>query len=167
MMKPEIFIFDVDGVMTDGKFYYTSEGKMMKKFGPDDNDALGLLDPFIKVQFITGDKKGFPITKKRIGIDMKRPIELVSTLQRIDWIKEHYDPKRVIYMGDGIFDSFVFSKVGYSIATANADTYAKSKAKYTNFPLPTFIIYEPMLLLFKIFKIIFKKSLICTKSLPG
>ena len=30
MMKPEIFIFDVDGVMTDGKFYYTSEGKMMK-----------------------------------------------------------------------------------------------------------------------------------------
>ena len=130
MMKPEIFIFDVDGVMTDGKFYYTSEGKMMKKFGPDDNDALGLLDPFIKVQFITGDKKGFPITKKRIGIDMKRPIELVSTLQRIDWIKEHYDPKRVIYMGDGIFDSFVFSKVGYSIATANADSYAKSKAKY-------------------------------------
>ena len=64
MMKPEIFIFDVDGVMTDGKFYYTSEGKMMKKFGPDDNDALGLLDPFIKVQFITGDKKDFQLLKE-------------------------------------------------------------------------------------------------------
>ena len=31
MMKPEIFIFDVDGVMTDGKFYYTSEGKNDEK----------------------------------------------------------------------------------------------------------------------------------------
>ena len=130
MMKPEIFIFDVDGVMTDGKFYYTSEGKVMKKFGPDDNDALGLLDPFIKIQFITGDKKGFSISKKRIGDDMKRPIELVSTIQRIDWIEKHFNPKRVIYMGDGIFDSFVFSKVGYSIATANADNYAKNKANY-------------------------------------
>lgn len=129
-MNPEIFIFDVDGVMTDGKFYYTSEGKMMKKFGPDDNDALGLLDPFINIQFITGDKRGFSITKKRIGDDMKRSIELVSTLKRIDWIEKHYDPKKVIYMGDGIFDSFVFKKVGYSIAPANADDYIKNKANY-------------------------------------
>ena len=30
MTSIDTFIFDVDGVMTDGKFYYTSEGKMMK-----------------------------------------------------------------------------------------------------------------------------------------
>ena len=30
------FIVDVDGVLTDGKFYYSSEGKLMKKFGPHD-----------------------------------------------------------------------------------------------------------------------------------
>ena len=31
---PRYFVIDVDGVLTDGKFYYTTEGKVMKKFGP-------------------------------------------------------------------------------------------------------------------------------------
>ena len=37
------FVIDVDGVMTDGQFYYTAEGKVMKVFGPNDHDALLLL----------------------------------------------------------------------------------------------------------------------------
>ena len=129
-IKPEIFVFDVDGVMTDGKFYYTEKGKVMKKFGPDDNDALSLLDPFMEIRFISGDKRGFSITKKRIGEDMKRPIDLVSTVKRIEWIEQQYDPKTVIYMGDGIFDSLVFRKVGYSIAPSNADVFLKQQADY-------------------------------------
>ena len=47
--KPKIFIIDVDGVMTDGKFYYTKQGKVMKCFGADDNDALKLLSNYIKI----------------------------------------------------------------------------------------------------------------------
>jgi 3-deoxy-D-manno-octulosonate 8-phosphate phosphatase (KDO 8-P phosphatase) len=43
MSKFKIFIIDVDGVMTDGKFYYSDKGKVMKVFGADDNDALSLL----------------------------------------------------------------------------------------------------------------------------
>ena len=61
---------------------------------------------------------------------MKYPLDIVSVLKRIDWISEHYDPKEVIYMGDGIFDHFVFQKIGYSIAPANANSLAK---KYANF----------------------------------
>lgn len=129
-LKPKVFVFDVDGVMTDGKFYYTLDGKIMKKFGPDDNDALSLLDPFMEIRFISGDKNGFPITKKRIGEDMKRPVDLVSTINRIEWIENQYDPKTVIYMGDGIFDTLVFSKVGYSIAPSNADSFLKKQADY-------------------------------------
>lgn len=129
-IKAKVFVFDVDGVMTDGKFYYTEKGKVMKKFGPDDNDALSLLDPFMEIRFISGDKRGFPITKKRIGEDMKRPIDLVSTVKRIEWIEQQYDPKTVIYMGDGIFDSLVFRNVGYSIAPSNADEFLKQEADY-------------------------------------
>lgn len=40
--KPKCFILDVDGVMTTGHFLYTAEGKVMKIFGPDDNDGLSL-----------------------------------------------------------------------------------------------------------------------------
>jgi 3-deoxy-D-manno-octulosonate 8-phosphate phosphatase (KDO 8-P phosphatase) len=124
------FILDVDGVLTDGKFYYTSEGKIMKKFGPDDNDALSLLDPYLKIEFVTADKRGFAISKKRIEEDMKRKITLVSSFERLSWIKKRYKLEEVIYMGDGIFDYLVFKKVGYSIAPLNAAKNTKETANW-------------------------------------
>ena len=131
-MKPnfKIFILDVDGVMTTGQFYYTKSGKTMKVFGPDDNDALSLVQKFIDIRFISGDKKGLPISSKRIKDDMKFKLDLVSTTKRIEWIKKKYDPREVIYMGDGIFDHYVMKEVGYSIAPNNADNLAKKQADY-------------------------------------
>lgn len=128
-MKPKIFVLDVDGVLTDGGFYYSSEGKVLKKFGADDNDALSLLRPYMEIVFVTGDKRGFEISNKRI-IDMHFKLNLVSTIKRINWIKENYNPQEVIYMGDGIFDHYVMKEVGYSIATADADSHAKKYANY-------------------------------------
>lgn len=129
-MKPKVFILDVDGVLTDGTFYYTEEGKVMKKFGADDNDALSLLRPYLEIMFVTGDKRGFPISRKRIVEDMHMKLELVSTIHRIEWIQERYNPEEVIYMGDGIFDHYVMREVGYSIATNNADSTTKEFASY-------------------------------------
>ncbi len=126
----KVFILDVDGVMTTGQFLYTKDGKVMKVFGPDDNDGLGLLKPHLEIRFVTGDRKGFPITKKRIQDDMDFKLDLVSTIRRINWINEHYNPQEVIYMGDGIFDHYVMKEVGYSIAPANADTFAKKQAQF-------------------------------------
>lgn len=128
--KPRCFILDVDGVMTSGQFLYTSEGKAMKIFGPDDNDALSLLKTSLEIRFVTGDKKGFAISKKRIVGDMGFALDLVSTIHRIDWIKDNYKISEVIYMGDGIFDHYVMKHVGYSIAPANADRFAKQSANY-------------------------------------
>jgi 3-deoxy-D-manno-octulosonate 8-phosphate phosphatase (KDO 8-P phosphatase) len=127
---PTIFILDVDGVMTTGHFLYTTKGKMMKIFGPDDNDALSLLGRFLEIRFVTGDKKGFSISHKRIVDDMKFPLDLVSTVRRVDWIKERYVLKDVIYMGDGIFDHYVMREVGYSISPANGDRHAKDHANF-------------------------------------
>lgn len=128
-MKPKYFILDVDGVLTDGGFYYTTNGKVMKKFGADDNDALSLLRPYMKILFVTGDKRGFDISNKRVT-DMHFDLNLVSTIKRIDWIKKNFNPKECIYMGDGIFDHYVMREVGYGIATGDADEYAKKYANY-------------------------------------
>ena len=128
--KPTCFILDVDGVMTTGHFLYTTEGKAMKIFGPDDNDGLSLLKKHIEIRFITGDKKGLPISKKRIVDDMNFPLDLVSTIRRVEWINERYQVGEVIYMGDGIFDHYVMREVGYAIAPANADKLAKQHAHY-------------------------------------
>ena len=129
-MTYKVFILDTDGVITTGQFFYTAEGKAMKVFGPDDNDALSLLKPYLETRFVTGDKKGYPISKKRISDDMKFQLDLVSTIHRVEWIKERYNLAEVIYMGDGIFDHYVMQRVGYSIAPANADKLTASQANY-------------------------------------
>ena len=128
--KPKCFILDVDGVMTTGHFLYTTEGKVMKIFGPDDNDGLSLLKNDVEIRFVTGDKKGFSISHKRIVDDMKFPLELVSTIRRVDWIKERYALEDVIYMGDGIFDHYVMREVGYAISPSNGDKLAKEHANF-------------------------------------
>ena len=81
-MNAKVFILDVDGVMTTGQFLYSKDGKVMKVFGPDDNDALNMLKPHIEIRFITADKNGLPISHKRIKEDMNFQLDLVGTIER-------------------------------------------------------------------------------------
>ena len=130
MFKPEYLIIDVDGVMTTGQFFYSEKGKVFKVFGPDDNDALSILSRYLKIHFVTGDRKGFKISKKRIVNDMGFKLDLVSTIKRKRWIEERYNLKKTIYIGDGIFDFLVMKKVNYSICPSNANQLCKKYAKF-------------------------------------
>lgn len=127
---PKNFILDVDGVLNSGQFHYTEHGKSVKVFGPDDTDALGLVKHQLHIHFISGDKRGFAITRKRVVEDMGYPLELVSTFQRLDWIRERYNLAETIFMGDGIFDALVFPHVAYAIAPANAFYKTKELAHF-------------------------------------
>ncbi len=118
--KPKVLIIDVDGVMTDGSFLYSETGKFAKRFSADDHDGLSLLKRFMEIVFVTGDRRGFRISHKRIAEDMLMPLELVSTTDRLAWIQSRWNPGDVVYIGDGIFDGLVFKGVGYSISVANA-----------------------------------------------
>ena len=126
----KVFILDVDGVMTTGQFFYNKNGKFGKIFGPDDHDALSLIKEFLEVRFITGDKKGFAISKKRIVKDMNFKLDLVSTVKRLDWIKKRYSFNETIYMGDGIMDIPVMEKVFYSICPFNGNELTKKSSDY-------------------------------------
>ena len=126
----QVLILDVDGVLTTGQFFYNEDGKKFKVFGPDDNDATSLLEKSIEVRCVTGDQSGFDISRRRVVDDMNLKLDLVSTTKRLNWIKSRYDLSKVIYMGDGIFDHYVFKEVGYGIAPNNAGENAK---KYADF----------------------------------
>lgn len=128
--KPRAFVLDVDGVLTNGQFLYTVDGKVGKLFGADDHDALLLLKPFVEIRFVTGDKKGIEITRKRIVEDMKFPLDLVSTIQRARWFRENTRPTDTVYMGDGIFDPYVFPHVGYAICPRNGHPTARARADF-------------------------------------
>ncbi len=128
--EPLALVLDVDGVMTDGKSHYTADGKVVKVFGPDDHDALCLLRNRLDIHFVSGDRRGFEISKARIGQDMGFPIDPVSTIERLAWIAARWDPTRVIYIGDGIYDPRVFAGVGYGIAPCDADEHARLAADF-------------------------------------
>lgn len=127
---PQYFVLDLDGVFTDGKFYYDQNGKNMKVFGADDHDCLNVLKQFMKIHVVTADSKGFKIAKKRIQDDMDLKIDLVSAPERALWIAGKYNLEKTIYMGDGVLDYLVFKKVFYSIAPANALNTTKKRASF-------------------------------------
>ncbi len=129
MIRPEIFVLDVDGVMTTGQFLYSTTGKVYKTFGPDDADSLKILKKFLKIIFISADERGFGISKKRIQNDLGFDIFLVSSKERLKWLNK-YNYEKMIYMGDGVFDSIIFSKVLYSICPKNSFHFCLEKANY-------------------------------------
>lgn len=128
--KPKVLILDVDGVMTTGQFLYSENGKEYKVFGPHDNDGIKLIQEKIKVVFISADKRGFAITKKRIVEDMNQELFMVSEGERLEFIKNNYGLENVIYIGDGYFDANIIKQCCYGIAPQNARIEAKNAANY-------------------------------------
>lgn len=129
-MKKLVFLLDVDGVLNTGQFLYSAEGKAFKTFGPHDNDGLKLLKGKVRVKFLTADKRGFPITKKRIVDDMGYELELVSEEDRYQYIKRNYDVNNLIYMGDGYHDAKILKACKFGIAPASARKEAKDSADF-------------------------------------
>lgn len=127
--KNRIVIFDVDGVLSSGQFLYSVKGKIMKIFGPHDNDGLKILGKYIKFFFVTADIRGFKITKKRVVDDMKCDLQYVEEGKRVQFL-ERFKKYDVIYMGDGHHDLKVFDKVSYSIAPLSALKKVRDKANY-------------------------------------
>jgi len=129
-MKKLIFILDVDGVLNTGQFLYSAEGKVFKIFGPHDSDGLKLLKGKVKIKFLTADKRGFPITRKRIVDDMGYELELVPEEDRYEYITRDYDVSTLIYMGDGYHDAKILEVCRFGIAPASARREARENADF-------------------------------------
>lgn len=124
----KVFCLDVDGVMTDGSFFYSKSGKVLKKFGAEDSDALRLLERFIEIRFVTSDKRGYKISRRRIEKDLGFPLLLVPAFERTAWISANFDLEKLAYMGDGFLDTGALRNAAIGIAPANASPKAKAAA---------------------------------------
>ena len=123
------FILDVDGVMTDGTFVYTADGKVAKTFGPHDADGLKLIRDKINIHFISADKRGFPITHKRIVEDMGYALEYVTEADRYEYVKA-FGFDQTVFMGDGYYDAPVIKDCSVGIAPSGARIEAIRNANF-------------------------------------
>ena len=127
---PKYLILDIDGVMTTGQFIYSNKGKIFKIFGAHDSDGLKLIKNYLKIYFITADKRGFSISKKRITDDMGYKILITSEEERYNFLEKKFGLKNIIFIGDGIHDAKVLKKCKYGIAPQNARIEAKKSSQY-------------------------------------
>ena len=129
-MDLKTFCLDVDGVMTDGTFWYDEFGKHLKRFGADDADALALLRDVIEIVFVSADHRGFPISEARLARDLGYRLDLVPIASRAEWIDRSFGYESVAYMGDSFRDAPILKRVALGIAPSNASPMAKRAADF-------------------------------------
>jgi 3-deoxy-D-manno-octulosonate 8-phosphate phosphatase (KDO 8-P phosphatase) len=127
------FIFDVDGVLTDGTVHVSPTGEMLREMNIKDGFALkAALESGYNVCIISGgSNEGVRIRLKNLGIT---DIHLGSP-NKVDTFKEyialyHIKPDQVLYMGDDIPDYHVMQLVGLPTCPQDASPEIKTISNY-------------------------------------
>lgn len=132
LSKVKLIITDVDGVLTDGKIYYSEHGETIKEFHARDGFGVLMLKKMnIKTAVVSG-LGSHPLHKRVIdlGIEyghyrIKDKAEICKKLMEDLELK----PDQVVCIGDEIIDLPMFEVCGISYAPNDAPQYIKQKAQ--------------------------------------
>lgn len=125
---------DCDGVLTDGRLYFSARGEELKVF--DVRDGQGIVS-----WHKAGNKSGIISGRDAREIIGKRAEELgihfvrVASKDKVRDLEEiiaslGIDRKSVAYIGDDVGDIEVMKQVGFAVAVADAAEEAKAVAAY-------------------------------------
>ena len=127
------FIFDVDGVLTDGKVHIAQNGELLREMHIRDGFAMkAAVESGYHVCIISGgSNEGVRIRLRNLGIT---DIHLGSP-DKVKTFKEYCDvyqinPENVLYMGDDIPDFHVMQLVGLPTCPQDACPEIKSISTY-------------------------------------
>ncbi len=123
--RVEALVLDVDGVLTDGRLYYTAKGETLKSFHSRDGFAIKLAQSCgLAVAVLSG--RGGSVLRRRLH-ELGIPAELVveASRHKLEDLQRlcrtlHLAPEQVAYMGDDLPDLAVLRRVGLASAPADA-----------------------------------------------
>ena len=129
----KLLIMDVDGVLTDGRLYFTEQGETIKVF--DVRDGLGLQN-FHDAGFRSGVISGrnspmVDLRLKQLGVEFiwqGRDDKITAFNELIAAAK--VDADQVAFIGDDTVDVPIFPLVGLAVAVADAHDSAKAAAHF-------------------------------------
>jgi 3-deoxy-D-manno-octulosonate 8-phosphate phosphatase (KDO 8-P phosphatase) len=131
-----IAVFDVDGVMTDGRLYYGEDGGEAKAFHTRDGLGLkGLMRHNIQVAVITARQSRLLARRAaELGIehlmqgreDKRKALE--ELLARLD-----FHPIQAAYTGDDLVDWPAMQQCGLKCAPADATPWLRERADHVTF----------------------------------
>jgi len=131
--KITTFIFDVDGVLTNGDIIASDSGEYLRTFNIKDGYALQLaVKKGYQVAIISGGSgqamqkrfEGLGITEIFLGVADK-----VAVYQQLV-LKYQLEPDQILYMGDDIPDFKVMQLVGLPTCPADAVPEIKAISNY-------------------------------------
>lgn len=131
--KIELVIFDVDGVLTNGKIYMGKEGEFFKAFNC--HDGFGISNAHkvgLKTAIITGRQSAYTANRAReLGI---RAVKQGHMNKRAAYkeLRDEFDltDEQIAYVADDVIDLPVFVQVGFRAAVADAVKEVKERAHF-------------------------------------
>ena len=133
--RVEAFVFDVDGVMTDGGIIPTADGDFIRRYNAKDGYAVAYAVKMgYKVCVISGghgrllERRLQMLGIHRYYIDC---MDKITTL-RSYLAEEGLNPQNVIYMGDDIPDLDCLREVGIPVCPADAAAEVLEIARYVS-----------------------------------
>ncbi|WP_228851236.1 KdsC family phosphatase [Aegicerativicinus sediminis] len=129
------FIFDVDGVLTDGTVTLTTDGQLLRTMHVKDGFAMktALLNGFNICIISGGTNEGVRVRLRDLGItDI-----YLGAHNKMEQFNEYLDiyeirPENVLYMGDDVPDYPVMKEVGLPCCPQDAVQEIKSISKYVS-----------------------------------
>lgn len=131
--RVRLVVFDVDGVFTDGRLYYSADGEELKCFHVRDGHGIkSLLHHGVQVAVISG-RNSQAVTRRmqELGIqhifqgdDHKRPI-FEQLLKKLG-----LESQQTACVGDDVADLPLMDICGLAIAVADAQSEVRSKAHW-------------------------------------
>lgn len=131
--KIELFLMDVDGVLTDGRIVYGPDGSEFKFFDVKDGHGIKLIQRTgIKVGIITGRSSELVARRSReLGIDLvyQGQFDKIKTLSKVMG-ETGIEEEKIAYVGDDIVDLPVMKRVGFAATVQDAVQEVKDVAHF-------------------------------------
>lgn len=131
--KIKVVLTDVDGVLTDGGMYYTSDGDVMKKFHVRDGMGVTLLRKNNIDTVIVTKEKTLIVKKWAKRMKIKKLYDgIVHKELLLDKICKDYkvSPQEIAYVADDVNDLELLKKVGLTVTPNDGLKQAKKICDY-------------------------------------
>jgi 3-deoxy-D-manno-octulosonate 8-phosphate phosphatase (KDO 8-P phosphatase) len=129
----QLLVLDVDGVLSDGRLYFTNSGEEIKAFNSQDGLGIKLLiQQGIEVAIITG-RESHIVSGRASTLGIKHLVQgCEEKLEALDKLASELalGYENIAYMGDDLPDLAPILRVGLGMTVADANPEIKSRAAW-------------------------------------
>jgi 3-deoxy-D-manno-octulosonate 8-phosphate phosphatase (KDO 8-P phosphatase) len=131
--RVKLMLFDVDGVLTDGKLWFSPSGEELKSFHSFDGLGLQLLaQSGVHVGILSGRKSpAVAVRAAQLGVEhiVQGAGEKRGTYERL-LRRLGYKPQQTAFMGDDLVDVPVLRACGFACTVHEAPEDVRKRAHY-------------------------------------